>query len=130
MPKPCFRSSFHPCPNHNSVHLSMSAITRASMPKPYFRPSFHECDYQSIHGQTIIPFICGLYRKALRDKVPPQTRGWKSPRPDGPANGTKKWSQNLHETHVRAKFRRIFQPALAQDLFCQHSSYTGSAAFS
>ena len=24
----------HPCPNHNSVHLLMSAITRASMPKP------------------------------------------------------------------------------------------------
>ena len=24
----------HPCPNHNSVHLLMSAITRASMPEP------------------------------------------------------------------------------------------------
>ena len=30
----CIRSPEHPCANHNSVHLSMSAITRASLPKP------------------------------------------------------------------------------------------------
>ena len=27
------------------------------MPKPYFRSSSDECDHQSIHGQTIVPFV-------------------------------------------------------------------------
>ena len=56
------------------------------------------------------------YRKALQDKVPPQTaflwtsRGWKSPRPERPANGTRQC--------VRAKFRRIFdaRPVLPTQL--------------
>ena len=119
MPKPYFRSCSksirspeHPCPNHNSVrvprayaHQSIHAqtvfpfvfqehtLTRASMPKPQFRSCSksirspeHPCPnrisvraprayaHQSIHAQTIIPFVFQEHTLTRASMPKPQFR--------------------------------------------------------